>query len=425
MVAAAAFTTNDGVQVDQLLDVSRMAQGTMSLEKLPDRFIEHPASVIVITNLYYAEAPWLRPRDVTTRLLAVGMVGTAIAFNLQSHDAFQVLPATWLGVMAVIFILGLVVLGIVLMTSEPEDRRPTPATPPESLEPADADPLEDLDTLSHLLGKLRYPALVNLRIERAPVELRLVHPDPLPDLFYGEELVVRGVGRGGGRRVQVARARLRQWTPRIEERFLAALMATGNVKASLAEAGMSKGSAYAHRERWAGFARRWHEAIAFADMQLTHALLHHAANPFSPAGLPEPDDVEIVAEREAAAAEEAAPAGPGGAAARPLHRLAFDDALHSLHMNQHRHMFFTADLFCLFVCFAKVGIIPTPGSQYFVSLASLLTLESLKHLAYALLCCLILFRNGDPVAIVPHTYKHGHLQHSARIYCFPEKPFAR
>jgi hypothetical protein len=37
----------------------------LSLEKFPDRFIEHPASVIVVTNLYYAEAPWLRPRDVT------------------------------------------------------------------------------------------------------------------------------------------------------------------------------------------------------------------------------------------------------------------------------------------------------------------------------------------------------------------------
>jgi len=36
----------------------------LSLEKFPDRFIEHPAGVIVITNLYYAEAPWLRPRDV-------------------------------------------------------------------------------------------------------------------------------------------------------------------------------------------------------------------------------------------------------------------------------------------------------------------------------------------------------------------------
>ncbi len=36
----------------------------LSLDKLPDRFMEHPSSVIVITNLYYAEAPWLRPRDV-------------------------------------------------------------------------------------------------------------------------------------------------------------------------------------------------------------------------------------------------------------------------------------------------------------------------------------------------------------------------
>ena len=38
----------------------------LSLDKLPDRFIEHPATVIVITNLYYAEAPWLRPRNVNS-----------------------------------------------------------------------------------------------------------------------------------------------------------------------------------------------------------------------------------------------------------------------------------------------------------------------------------------------------------------------
>ena len=36
----------------------------LTLEKLPDRFIEHPASVIIVTNLYYAEAPWLMPNDV-------------------------------------------------------------------------------------------------------------------------------------------------------------------------------------------------------------------------------------------------------------------------------------------------------------------------------------------------------------------------
>ena len=37
----------------------------LTLEKLPDRFIEHPSSVIIITNLYYAEAPWLMPNDVS------------------------------------------------------------------------------------------------------------------------------------------------------------------------------------------------------------------------------------------------------------------------------------------------------------------------------------------------------------------------
>lgn len=36
----------------------------LSLDKLPDRLVEHPSSVIVITNLPYSEAPWLMPRDV-------------------------------------------------------------------------------------------------------------------------------------------------------------------------------------------------------------------------------------------------------------------------------------------------------------------------------------------------------------------------
>lgn len=37
----------------------------LSLEKLPDRFVEHPASVVVFTNLYYVESPWLMPKDVS------------------------------------------------------------------------------------------------------------------------------------------------------------------------------------------------------------------------------------------------------------------------------------------------------------------------------------------------------------------------
>jgi len=35
----------------------------LGLEKMPDRFQEHPATVLVITNLNYAEAPRLMPRD--------------------------------------------------------------------------------------------------------------------------------------------------------------------------------------------------------------------------------------------------------------------------------------------------------------------------------------------------------------------------
>ncbi|HLF87592.1 MAG TPA: hypothetical protein VI451_01480 [Anaerolineales bacterium] len=33
----------------------------LTLEKMPDRFFEHPATILVMTNLYYREAPWLVP----------------------------------------------------------------------------------------------------------------------------------------------------------------------------------------------------------------------------------------------------------------------------------------------------------------------------------------------------------------------------
>jgi hypothetical protein len=36
------------------------------LEKMPDRLFEHPAMVLVITNMLYSEAPWLKPNSVTS-----------------------------------------------------------------------------------------------------------------------------------------------------------------------------------------------------------------------------------------------------------------------------------------------------------------------------------------------------------------------
>jgi hypothetical protein len=35
----------------------------LGLEKMADRFLEHPTTVLVVTNLHYADAPALRPRD--------------------------------------------------------------------------------------------------------------------------------------------------------------------------------------------------------------------------------------------------------------------------------------------------------------------------------------------------------------------------
>ncbi|HQR18610.1 MAG TPA: VIT domain-containing protein [Gemmatimonadales bacterium] len=49
-----------------------------------------------------------------------------------------------------------------------------------------------------LLGRIRHPALANLRIVSAPVTLTDAQPSQLPDLFYGEELVVFGRYHGTG-----------------------------------------------------------------------------------------------------------------------------------------------------------------------------------------------------------------------------------
>jgi hypothetical protein len=56
----------------------------LTLEKLPDRFIEHPSSVIVVTNLYYAEAPWLMPDDV-----AKAAALNWIEMPLQGDSAYE------------------------------------------------------------------------------------------------------------------------------------------------------------------------------------------------------------------------------------------------------------------------------------------------------------------------------------------------
>ncbi len=36
----------------------------LSLAKMADRFFEHPATVLIVTNMYYSEAPWLAPKSL-------------------------------------------------------------------------------------------------------------------------------------------------------------------------------------------------------------------------------------------------------------------------------------------------------------------------------------------------------------------------
>lgn len=112
------------------------------------------------------------------------------------------------------------------------------------------------------------------------------HPERKPPRGWGhldgEELVVKGSGgSGGGRRVQIARARLKQWTPRIEERFLSVLAATCNAKAAYIAVGMSRASAYTHRKRWPAFARRWDEAVVEGYARIEGALIEAGCNLFS------------------------------------------------------------------------------------------------------------------------------------------------
>ena len=126
----------------------------------------------------------------------------------------------------------------------------------------------------------------------------------------GEELVVKGTGgSGGGKRVQIARARLRQWSPRVEERFLAALGATCNVKAACAEVGLTAASAYGHRKRWRAFAERWDAAVEEGYMRLECGLVEAAGNFLSGEALPDP---------------------------LPLREMTVAQAIHLLHMHKHQ-----------------------------------------------------------------------------------------
>jgi SAM-dependent methyltransferase len=70
------------------------------LEKMPDRLFEHPASVLVMTNMYYTEAPWLTPTSVTAATSLVwhelSLTGaTAHEFETQITELQPFLAEHW------------------------------------------------------------------------------------------------------------------------------------------------------------------------------------------------------------------------------------------------------------------------------------------------------------------------------------------
>lgn len=72
----------------------------LALEKMPDRFFEHPSTVLVLTNMYYSEAPWLTPNSVTAATSLVwheqSLIGnTAHEFEAQITELQSFLAQNW------------------------------------------------------------------------------------------------------------------------------------------------------------------------------------------------------------------------------------------------------------------------------------------------------------------------------------------
>ena len=72
----------------------------LTLQKMPDRFFEHPALVMIITNMNYSEAPWFTPKSSAA---AGAMVwhevalsgSTAHEFEIQIEEQNQFLSDNW------------------------------------------------------------------------------------------------------------------------------------------------------------------------------------------------------------------------------------------------------------------------------------------------------------------------------------------
>ena len=70
----------------------------LTLDKMPDRFLEHPELVLALTNLPYADAPWLKPAaaDAKVAWLELPLKGSTTAeFERQILDLQPFLDTNW------------------------------------------------------------------------------------------------------------------------------------------------------------------------------------------------------------------------------------------------------------------------------------------------------------------------------------------
>ncbi len=58
----------------------------LTLAKMPDRFFEHPAMVLILTNMHYSEAPWFTPKSSAA---AGAMVWREVALEGSTAHEFQ------------------------------------------------------------------------------------------------------------------------------------------------------------------------------------------------------------------------------------------------------------------------------------------------------------------------------------------------
>ena len=65
----------------------------LTLDEVPDRLFEHPATVFMLTNMNYAEAPWLTPKSATAAAGMIWMFGSLRAEKAMGWPGVSPGPA--------------------------------------------------------------------------------------------------------------------------------------------------------------------------------------------------------------------------------------------------------------------------------------------------------------------------------------------